>query len=181
MSSSSQASRKKAPALQLTSEFIHKLLTHFHFQKIPTPIYIGIGNEYSKILKLGKSYIEALEVIKAAEITGNQENIPYEYSKLGIYRYLESIEEKNASLEYVNEDLALLKAKDRESSTELLKTLEIYLLNNCKTKPAAEQLFIHQNTLNYRIKQILDMTSINLNDFRTRCQLYLDIMLMKKR
>ncbi|AHK47945.1 MULTISPECIES: PucR family transcriptional regulator [Bacillus] len=172
---------QKSSGTSAASEFIHKLLTHFHFQKIPTPIYIGIGNEYSSILKLGKSYIEALEVIKAAEITGNQENIPYEYSKLGIYRYLESIEEKNASLEYVNEDLALLKAKDRESSTELLKTLEIYLLNNCKTKPAAEQLFIHQNTLNYRIKQILDMTSINLNDFRTRCQLYLDIMLMKKR
>ena len=172
---------QKSSGTSAASEFIHKLLTHFHFQKIPTPIYIGIGNEYSSILKLGKSYIEALEVIKAAEITGNQENIPYEYSKLGIYRYLESIEEKNASLEYVNDDLALLKAKDRESSTELLKTLEIYLLNNCKTKPAAEQLFIHQNTLNYRIKQILDMTSINLNDFRTRCQLYLDIMLMKKR
>ncbi|MFF0884207.1 PucR family transcriptional regulator, partial [Bacillus velezensis] len=115
---------QKSSGTSAASEFIHKLLTHFHFQKIPTPIYIGIGNEYSSILKLGKSYIEALEVIKAAEITGNQENIPYEYSKLGIYRYLESIEEKNASLEYVNDDLALLKAKDRESSTELLKTLE---------------------------------------------------------
>ncbi|MGG1247023.1 proline utilization transcriptional regulator PutR [Bacillus spizizenii] len=171
----------KSSVSSAASEFINKLLTHFHFQKIPTPIYIGIGNEYDHLLKLGKSYTEALEVIKAAEITGNQENIPYEYAKLGIYRYLESIEQKNEFLEYENKDLALLKAKDQESSTELLKTLEIYLLNNCKTKPAAEQLFIHQNTLNYRIKQITEMTSIDLNDFRTRCQLYLDLMLMKKK
>ncbi|MCI3986351.1 proline utilization transcriptional regulator PutR [Bacillus sp. K7] len=172
---------QKSSVSSAASEFINKLLTHFHFQKIPTPIYIGIGNEYDHLLKLGKSYTEALEVIKAAEITGNQENIPYEYAKLGIYRYLESIEQKNQFLEYENKDLALLKAKDQESSTELLKTLEIYLLNNCKTKPAAEQLFIHQNTLNYRIKQITEMTSINLSDFRTRCQLYLDLMLMKKK
>ncbi|MBG9769831.1 proline utilization transcriptional regulator PutR [Bacillus vallismortis] len=172
---------QKSSVSSAASEFINKLLTHFHFQKIPTPIYIGIGNEYDHLLKLGKSYTEALEVIKAAEITGNQENIPYEYAKLGIYRYLESIEQKNQYLEYENKDLALLKAKDQESSTELLKTLEIYLLNNCKTKPAAEQLFIHQNTLNYRIKQITEMTSINLSDFRTRCQLYLDLMLMKKK
>ncbi|MCI4136728.1 proline utilization transcriptional regulator PutR [Bacillus vallismortis] len=172
---------QKSSVSSAASEFINKLLTHFHFQKIPTPIYIGIGNEYDHLLKLGKSYTEALEVIKAAEITGNQENIPYEYAKLGIYRYLESIEQKNQFLEYENKDLALLKAKDQESSTELLKTLEIYLLNNCKTKPAAEQLFIHQNTLNYRIKQITEMTSIDLSDFRTRCQLYLDLMLMKKK
>ncbi|MEK4689598.1 proline utilization transcriptional regulator PutR [Bacillus sp. FSL W8-1202] len=172
---------QKSSVSSAASEFINKLLTHFHFQKIPTPIYIGIGNEYNHLLKLGKSYTEALEVIKAAEITGNQENIPYEYAKLGIYRYLESIEQKNEFLEYENKDLALLKAKDEESSTELLKTLEIYLLNNCKTKPAAEQLFIHQNTLNYRIKQITEMTSIDLSDFRTRCQLYLDLMLMKKK
>lgn len=172
---------QKSSVSSAASEFINKLLTHFHFQKIPTPIYIGIGNEYDHLLKLGKSYTEALEVIKAAEITGNQENIPYEYAKLGIYRYLESIEQKNEFLEYENKDLALLKAKDQESSTELLKTLEIYLLNNCKTKPAAEQLFIHQNTLNYRIKQITEMTSIDLSDFRTRCQLYLDLMLMKKK
>lgn len=172
---------QKSSVSSAASEFINKLLTHFHFQKIPTPIYIGIGNEYNHLLKLGKSYTEALEVIKAAEITGNQENIPYEYAKLGIYRYLESIEQKNEFLEYENKDLALLKAKDEESGTELLKTLEIYLLNNCKTKPAAEQLFIHQNTLNYRIKQITEMTSIDLSDFRTRCQLYLDLMLMKKK
>ncbi|MCY7886749.1 proline utilization transcriptional regulator PutR [Bacillus spizizenii] len=172
---------QKSSVSSAASEFINKLLTHFHFQKIPTPIYIGIGNEYDHLLKLGKSYTEALEVIKAAEITGNQENIPYEYAKLGIYRYLESIEQKNEFLEYENKDLALLKAKDQESGTELLKTLEIYLLNNCKTKPAAEQLFIHQNTLNYRIKQITEMTSIDLSDFRTRCQLYLDLMLMKKK
>ena len=60
------------------------------------------------------------------------------------------------------------------------KTLEVYLLNNCKLKPAAEQLFIHQNTLNYRMKQIFEMTSIDLSHFSQRCELFIELMLMKK-
>ncbi|MES9689787.1 helix-turn-helix domain-containing protein, partial [Bacillus sp. JJ353] len=144
------------------------------------PIFIGVGNEYSSPLFLGKSYREALQVTKAAEITGSQEHIPYEYQKLGLFRYLDQIAAKNDQLHYSNPDLLLLKEKDKESQTEFLRTLEIYLVNNCKVKQSAEQLFIHQNTLNYRIKQILDMTSIDLNDFHTRCQLFIDLMLMKK-
>lgn len=73
-----------------------------------------------------------------------------------------------------------MKEKDRESQTSFLKTLEVYLLNNCKLKPAAEQLFIHQNTLNYRMKQIFDMTSIDLSHFSQRCELFIELMLMKK-
>lgn len=170
---------RKRSALAASSELINRLLTHLRSQTLP-PIFIGVGNEYSSSLFLGKSYREALQVTKAAEITGSQEHIPYEYQKLGLFRYLDQIAAKNDQLHYSNPDLLLLKEKDKESQTEFLRTLEIYLVNNCKVKQSAEQLFIHQNTLNYRIKQILDMTSIDLNDFHTRCQLFIDLMLMKK-
>lgn len=170
---------RKRSALAAASELINRLLTHLRSQMLPL-ILIGVGNEYSSLLSLGKSYREALQVTKAAEITGSQEHIPYEYQKLGLFKYLDQIAAKNDHLQYVNPDLQLLKEKDKESHTEFLRTLEIYLVNNCKVKPSAEQLFIHQNTLNYRIKQILEMTSIDLNDFNTRCQLFIDLMLMKK-
>ncbi|MCY9217830.1 PucR family transcriptional regulator [Bacillus haynesii] len=170
---------RKRSALAAASELINRLLTHLRSQMLPL-ILIGVGNEYSSLLSLGRSYREALQVTKAAEITGSQEHIPYEYQKLGLFKYLDQIAAKNEHLQYVNPDLQLLKEKDKESHTEFLRTLEIYLVNNCKVKPSAEQLFIHQNTLNYRIKQILEMTSIDLNDFNTRCQLFIDLMLMKK-
>lgn len=170
---------RKRSALAAASELINRLLTHLRSQMLPL-ILIGVGNEYSSPLSLGRSYREALQVTKAAEITGSQEHIPYEYQKLGLFRYLDQIAAKNDHLQYLNPDLQLLKEKDKESHTEFLRTLEIYLVNNCKVKPSAEQLFIHQNTLNYRIKQILEMTSIDLNDFNTRCQLFIDLMLMKK-
>ncbi|MDA7026435.1 helix-turn-helix domain-containing protein [Bacillus sp. CLL-7-23] len=170
---------RKRSAQRAASDLINRLLTHLRSQILPL-ILIGVGNEYSSLLSLGKSYREALEVTKAAEMTGSQEHIPFEYQKLGLFKYLEQIAAKNDQLHYTNPDLLLLKEKDKESHTEFLRTLEIYLANNCKVKPSAEKLFIHQNTLNYRIKQILDMTSIDLNHFNTRCQLFIDLMLMKK-
>jgi DNA-binding PucR family transcriptional regulator len=158
---------------------IDGILDHIPADK-RSSIFIGIGNEYSDIMCFHRSYLEALEVIKAADLLGSQANIPYEFENLGIYRYLDFIATKNKELNYVNKELLLLKEKDRDGKKEFLKTLEVYLLNDCKVKPTAEQLFIHPNTLNYRLKKILDYTSLDLKDFKSKCQWLLDLMLMKK-
>ncbi|MBO1513270.1 PucR family transcriptional regulator [Metabacillus bambusae] len=159
-------------------QIVDNLLTNFD-EKRYSNIYIGIGNEYQQLCSLYSSYEEALEVVDIAEKLGTQENVPYEYDKLGIFRYLDVINNKNKKCNYLNKNLQLLKAKDRESQTELLKTLEYFLVNNCKLKPTAEQMFIHPNTLNYRIRQITELTTIDFSDFNQKCQLYLDLMLMK--
>ncbi|WP_394138800.1 PucR family transcriptional regulator [Cytobacillus oceanisediminis] len=160
-------------------QIVENLLTNFDTNRY-SQIYIGIGNEYQQLLSFNKSYKEALEVVELTERLGTQENIPYEYEKLGIIRYLDIINEKNKKNQYVNKNLQILKEKDQESQTELLKTLEYFLVNNCKLKPTAEQMFIHPNTLNYRIKQITELTTINFSDFNQKCQLYLDLMLLKE-
>jgi DNA-binding PucR family transcriptional regulator len=160
-------------------QIVENLLTNFDTKRYSN-IYIGIGNEYQQLLSLHTSYEEALEVVELTEKLGTQENVPYEYDKLGIFRYLDVINEKNKKSQYVNRNLQILRAKDKESQTELLKTLEYYLVNNCKLKPTAEQMFIHPNTLNYRMKQITELTTINFSDFNQKCQLYLDLMLLKE-
>jgi DNA-binding PucR family transcriptional regulator len=159
-------------------QIVENLLTNFDAKRYSN-IYIGIGNEYQHLLSLHSSYVEALEVVDIAEKLGTQENVPYEYDKLGIFRYFDAINDVNKKSNYLNKNLQILKAKDKESQTELLKTLEYYLVNNCKLKPTAEQMFIHPNTLNYRIRQITELTDIDFSNFNQKCQLYLDLMLMK--
>ncbi|ABV60999.1 MULTISPECIES: PucR family transcriptional regulator [Bacillus] len=146
----------------------------------PSPLYIGMGREYRDVMKMSTSRFEAIEVVKAVKIVGGQELIPYDYENLGVFRFLDSIYSHQKKKNDFNPDLLRLKEKDRDSQTSFLKTLEVYLLNNCKLKPAAEQLFIHQNTLNYRMKQIFEMTSIDLSHFSQRCELFIELMLMKK-
>ncbi|MEJ9228321.1 helix-turn-helix domain-containing protein [Peribacillus butanolivorans] len=159
------------------TDLTNTVLSQFNGQKV----FSGIGNEYSSILQLRKSYLEALEVINAAKFIGKPEQLPFQYSKLGIFRYLEMISNHHGKTNYINMDLQILQKKDHESQTKLLQTMEIYLLNNCRIKPTAEQLYIHTNTLKYRMNQIADLTSIDFDDFHSRIQLYVDLQLLKQK
>lgn len=142
-------------------------------------LYAGIGNAYSALSMLRKSYLEALEVCRTAAFL-HDSSVGAEYSRLGILRYLETIADYHVNTHYVNEDLLKLRQRDADGHADLLRTLEVFLLNNCRMKPAAEELFIHTNTLKYRLKQIDELTSIDFDDFHTRCQLYMDLQLMKR-
>ncbi|WP_338753211.1 PucR family transcriptional regulator [Bacillus sp. FJAT-52991] len=143
-------------------------------------VYAGIGNEYSSISMLRNSYLEALEVIKVAKFLGSPTRISPDYNKLGVFRYLEAIQRHNHQTKYVNQDLIKLKKKDQESQSNLLNTVEVFLVNNCRLKQTAEQLFIHPNTLKYRMKQIDELTAIDFNDVHVRCQLFIDLQLLKR-
>ncbi|MFS0615719.1 PucR family transcriptional regulator [Lederbergia ruris] len=149
------------------SQFSHRHVLH------------GISNEYSSILLLKRSYQEALEVIKIAKFIGPYNLPTYEYGKLGIFRYLEGISQYHKTWNDVNKDLLKLKQKDEESQTRLLQTLEVFLTQNCRLKPTAEKLFIHPNTLKYRLNQITELTSITFDSFEANCQLYIDLQLLK--
>ncbi|CAH0257326.1 Proline-responsive transcriptional activator PutR [Peribacillus sp. Bi96] len=159
------------------NDLTNTVLSQFNDKKV----FPGIGNEYSSILQLRKSYLEALEVINAAKFIGKPEQLPFQYSKLGIFRYLEMISNHHTKTNYINVELEILQKKDQESQTKLLQTLEIYLLNNCRIKPTAEQLYVHTNTLKYRLNQIADLTSIDFDDLHSRIQLYIDLQLIKQR
>ncbi|MBX0358193.1 helix-turn-helix domain-containing protein [Halobacillus sp. Nhm2S1] len=140
---------------------------------------IGVGKEYTKIYYMRKSFLEALEVIETANFIGPRpETMPREFSKLGLYRYLAALYEKNSSEDYYSEDLLTLIKNDTTKQTELLFTLEAYLANNGKGKQTANELFIHPNTLNYRIKQIQELTNIDFSDFNMKAYLYTELLLL---
>jgi hypothetical protein len=53
---------------------------------------------------------------------------------------------------------------DRETGTEYYKTLFWLLANNCHNANTAKQLFIHRNTLKYRIDKIIQIMNVNIYD-----------------
>lgn len=154
---------------------VTSVLGQFNEEKV----YTGISNQYTSVIHMRKSYLEAIEVIKTAKFIGIKELSSLEYKKLGLFRYLETILQQQKKMGDQNEDLLKLKQKDEESQTNLLQTLEIYLEESCRLKQAAEKLFIHTNTLKYRLNQINQLTEIDFDDFNQNCQLYIDLKIMK--
>lgn len=64
--------------------------------------------------------------------------------------------------------VATLRDHDQAHAMKLLPTLSAYLKNDRDAQATAEQLFIHRNTLSYRLKKILEMCPLDLDDFNTR-------------
>jgi DNA-binding PucR family transcriptional regulator len=67
--------------------------------------------------------------------------------------------------------LDILKQYDQKNHTDLLFTLKIYLENERNVIKTAELLFIHRNTLSYRIKKIQDLCRFNLENSKLRLRL----------
>lgn len=69
--------------------------------------------------------------------------------------------------------LGRLGAQDRESGTELVRTLAVWLRHHGRPLPAARELEIHRHTLAHRLKQISMLTASDLDDFQARAELAL--------
>jgi hypothetical protein len=74
--------------------------------------------------------------------------------------------------------LEALERYDAENGTEFNPTLKKYLESNCSIKDTAAALYIHRNTMNYRIDRIRELTGTALEDVNTR--LWLEISYMIK-
>ena len=68
---------------------------------------------------------------------------------------------------------------DRENATNLLLTLETYLMQYKSLKAAAEELFIHRNTMTYRLGCIEKIAHLNLEDSRERLHILLSCMVLR--
>ncbi len=55
-----------------------------------------------------------------------------------------------------------------ENGGELIRTLNVYFANNGNLTQTAETMFIHRNTLLYRMERIKEISGLNLDNPDTR-------------
>jgi len=67
----------------------------------------------------------------------------------------------------------------QDNNAVLFKSLQQYFLSNCDLAHASEKLFIHPNTLRYRLDKIEEITSLSFNKIEDRFILYLGASLSK--
>lgn len=69
---------------------------------------------------------------------------------------------------------------ERDDKNLLFKTMQQYFFSNCDLAHASQKLFIHPNTLRYRLDKIEQITSLSFNNIEQKFVLYLGAMLAKK-
>lgn len=133
------------------------------------PLNIGVGRVYATPVDIFKSYQEAKVALELGRLMGINSTIPF-FSDLGLARILYHHDLQELK-EFYRETLGLLEIYDEEHGNELMASLERYLLNQCNLKATANSLYLHPNTLRYRLKKIEEILQIHLDDFDAKLNL----------
>ena len=83
-------------------------------------------------------------------------------------------------LHLISNDIKELSYEQKNYSFPLIDTLEMYLNCNCSLQQTADSMFIHKNTMTYRLNIIKEIIDADLTDENDRLILMLSIRLMKK-
>ena len=102
------------------------------------------------------------------------------FDDLGTERILYSVRD-TLLLEQMGKDmLAPLLSGDTEKKSELVETLFCYLKHNGSVKSVADEMFIHKNTIVYRMGKIKELLGCDLESGEERMQYYLACLIVRK-
>lgn len=144
-------------------------------QKLNVNAKVGISNPCEDWKYLYKSYLEALHAIQLGKIYSPDVNIYYFKEQLTEFS-LASInkEVRNSYCKDVLGELITLPLQGYKS--ELIYTLQVYFANNMSTTKASKKLFIHRNTIMFRLNKIKKITGYDPQQFRDAFKLRLALM-----
>lgn len=120
-------------------------------------VAIGIGRHYTGPDELYLSHREATQALSLGRDLKGPDFV-LGYDELGVYRLLQILAADGTLRRFCEDTLRPLLEYDAAHSGSLVRTLETYLRCERNTASAARQLFVHYNTLRYRLDQISSLT-----------------------
>lgn len=156
-----------------------KDLQNFLQKQFQEQLIFLIGYSHSalpltQIYTLFKEASEALTLIR-----DHSKTAPVEYRPKIISELLQLIPETEQA-SYIEDNLAELSNLENESEREeLIETLYQYFYHSRAINKVASALFLHRNTVIYRLKKIEQILAASLDDPETRMRLMLAVLLLR--
>ena len=138
--------------------------------------YISVGRVASGIRGIRNSYADTEKMIKWQKNNNVNKEICM-YKELGIYKLIMAIDDYDVLKEYYDETILLLEEYDKLNETDYMITLATYLKHNGSIKNAALELYIHKNTISYKLKKIEGILQVSLCEFGVRQKLNIALMI----
>lgn len=128
-------------------------------------IYLGIGSQMPDLAQVILSYKRALASVKMA--------IKFKYpilyfEEMGIYQILFTIEDQQILTSIYYKLLDPILKYDQKHHGELEKTLYYYLIYDGSMQTMAKNLYMHRNTINYRMSKIKELLGCQLETFEEK-------------
>ncbi|MBN2500655.1 MAG: helix-turn-helix domain-containing protein [Anaerolineales bacterium] len=166
--------RRPALALELAQKVFEQAKVEFPDIKLRC----GVGTPATDLNNWRISFREAGQALEMA--CRLDETKPLYYPDLSVYRLLMLLEYNPELKNFLEDVLGPLFSHDVNS--QFIETLEAYFEHKGNLSQTADALYIHRNTLSYRLERIADISGLNLNnpDIAFAVQLALRIHRMMK-
>lgn len=133
---------------------------------------IGVGNIGDGVDAIERGYNEAKAALRIGKAISFKPGI-FRYKDVGIYDVL-----YGQSSEYLKSIISKCLGNVIEDK-ELIDTLKTYFEFNENINDASKKMFIHKNTLKYRLDRIKKISGLDIKDINDKVKLYLGIVALK--
>ncbi len=125
-----------------------------------------LGAPYTDPRDFGQSYLQAKSLIPKIDMLPNpKKKKVLSASAMGIYKYMFNAGNQREILDYCNKNLEKLEEYDHANGTFLVDTLLAYYMNGFNTANTAKELYVHRNSLQYRLNKIQELLDFELDDY----------------
>ncbi len=122
---------------------------------------VGIGRSCHMMDELRESYAEARRAIEVGRSFKPEESI-YVYSRLILERFLMELPQDISAYYH---SLLFNRKNQRLFNEEMLYTIDMFFKKDLNLSDTARQLYIHRNTLVYRLDKVQKQTGLDLRSF----------------
>ena len=131
-------------------------------EELGITVTIGVGPTVRDIKEIAHSYARAIETLGYAETFADEGGV-YSYREFILVKMLEDVSETKL-MEYLS-DLTDDNFREILENEEMLTTAEEFLHSNLNVSETSRNLYMHRNTLLYRLDKIEKATGLNIRTF----------------
>jgi carbohydrate diacid regulator len=139
-------------------------------QQMKFKVTIGIGEYHEDIRGISKSFKEATQALDVGTKLEGAGDI-YHVDNLGVGKLLAEIKGESQQ-EFMEKTIYSTKNnKEKKINETLLETLKAFFDNNLSISKTAQVIYVHRNTLLYRLRRVKEITSLDPKKFDDAVQL----------
>jgi carbohydrate diacid regulator len=141
-------------------------------QQMKFKVTIGIGEYHEGIQGTNKSFKEATQALDVGTKLEGAGDI-YHVDNLGVGKLLAEIKGESQQ-EFIEKTIYSTKNnKEKKINETLLETLKAFFDNNLSISKTAQVIYVHRNTLLYRLRRVKEITGLDPKKFDDAIQLRL--------
>lgn len=146
------------------------------FEETGIRVQVGVGCTVRSLSEAFQSYTQADGALKISKLFNSDSRV-HSYKEYILFKIIEEL--PAAKINSYFDMLADSEARGLLADDDMMHTAEEFLNNNLNVSETARKLYMHRNTLTYRLDKIARVTGLDIRNFSDAVTFRLDTLLYK--